>query len=473
MGIVAADAGLIRAIVVVLLTLILGADAVTRIELSGCNTGGLSAPPFAAVGVTCPCFLQYQFYSSADSIWDIYFMRRIEYTRWQNNNFSGLFNYDPDISVVSQNVIADTGMQQKPKNVLLEGDYILVFHAKAGGRVCFTVPPGVTNNPSRGELANFLVLQSMPEECPVVVADPPPPTSQQRIVGGTEAAVSGSTLTFFRWIAVIWRSGQSICGGSHIAPGFVLTAAHCEIQTAIDEYSVRIGAPNDDSGPAYAIEKVWVHPEYELLSAGDTINDVAIFQIKDRNVDLDDYIVPLAQDSNLPNPGEYVTTAGYGDLFENWSTDMDPNRLRKVDLKTWSTSDCRRIFNSVKEESHICAGEDQGNCDSCQADSGGPLRYIKETNGTRQEELVGVVSFGSGCARKGLPGVYARVSYHVPWIQQVIGGDRNIQGQPTPTTELNSTIENLFGGTLGIALIAGLSALVLLLAVFLGIFFGT
>ena len=46
--------------------------------------------------------------------------------------------------------------------------------------------------------------------------------------------------------------------------------------------------------------------------------------------------------------------------------------------------------------------------DSCQGDSGGPL--VVEDSDTNQNTLVGVVSWGIGCARDGLPGIYAEVS---------------------------------------------------------------
>ncbi len=61
-----------------------------------------------------------------------------------------------------------------------------------------------------------------------------------------------------------------------------------------------------------------------------------------------------------------------------------------------------RLHNSF-----TCAGGEAGK-DGCQGDSGGPL--VVEDSATSQDTLVGVVSWGIGCARDGLPGLYAEVS---------------------------------------------------------------
>ena len=54
----------------------------------------------------------------------------------------------------------------------------------------------------------------------------------------------------------------------------------------------------------------------------------------------------------------------------------------------------------------LCAGGERGK-DGCQGDSGGPL----VVDGVDQQfKVVGVVSWGIGCARDGLPGLYAEVA---------------------------------------------------------------
>merc|ERR1712150_90655 len=68
----------------------------------------------------------------------------------------------------------------------------------------------------------------------------------------------------------------------------------------------------------------------------------------------------------------------------------------------------------------ICAADDGK--DSCQGDSGGPL--IVRADDSDEDVQVGIVSWGKGCAKPGYPGVYARVSEKIDWInEQIAAGE--------------------------------------------------
>ena len=60
----------------------------------------------------------------------------------------------------------------------------------------------------------------------------------------------------------------------------------------------------------------------------------------------------------------------------------------------------------------MCAGYAEGGIDACQGDSGGPMICVEND----QPVLRGVVSWGIGCARVGLYGVYTRTSSYIDWV---------------------------------------------------------
>ena len=65
----------------------------------------------------------------------------------------------------------------------------------------------------------------------------------------------------------------------------------------------------------------------------------------------------------------------------------------------------------------MCAGDAKGVVDACQGDSGGPL--VCKAKG-EVWYVVGATSWGGGCARKGVYGVYADVKVMRDWIDAVV-----------------------------------------------------
>jgi len=226
-----------------------------------------------------------------------------------------------------------------------------------------------------------------------------------RIVGGDEAAPHS-----WPWLISFQKNGNHFCGGTLIGPRHVLTAAHCILS---DPQGLTIVAGLHDQKQHVAgraqrvqVQQIFKHEQYNTQT---NQHDVAILKLASPVV-LNDYvnIACLPSAGTEPAVKSPVMIAGWGTTsFQGTS----PSRL--LQAKVEIMKDCS-MYNGFSDKSQICAGHPLYAKDSCQGDSGGPLMY--EKNG--QWHLSGAVSYGNGCAFKDFPGVYARVSYYLPWIQQ-------------------------------------------------------
>ena len=92
-----------------------------------------------------------------------------------------------------------------------------------------------------------------------------------------------------------------------------------------------------------------------------------------------------------------------------------PDNLQWVEVPLVTNAQCFQNYNGYIgiTSSMICAGYPEGGKDSCQGDSGGPL--ICNEGG--KAVLTGVVSVGLGCAAPNFPGIYARVTAVLNWIE--------------------------------------------------------
>lgn len=250
-------------------------------------------------------------------------------------------------------------------------------------------------------ISSVLVISSLAVAKPIVSG---------KIVGG-EDALQGEIPYI---VSLRSKSYGHFCGGSLIAQNWVLTAAHCARGASIDEVWVgMLNQKSTDGVEKIKPAKIIVHEKY---SSSTMENDFALIQLSQNSsfapVLLND--VEINIEDAIDAAPIMSMTAGWGAIRE--SSYSLPDMLQKVFVPLVSAKACNstEAYNGDIKDSMICAGYKQGGKDSCQGDSGGPLSIVNES-GTHT--LVGVVSWGEGCARANKYGVYSKVSSAIEWIR--------------------------------------------------------
>ncbi|XP_053668370.1 trypsin alpha-like [Anopheles marshallii] len=220
------------------------------------------------------------------------------------------------------------------------------------------------------------------------------------------------------------QNSAHVCGGTLITMSHVLTAAHCVTDVrGVAQSAARYQVMGDDlyilqhmGSPTRQVRRVAsinIHPRYDSAIFS---NDIAIVRVVSEFRKSDTFF-PGKRIQKTPILGDRCSLAGWG-VTDERSTTMSPN-LQRINVVISDFGSCNAVFDQQLTKGMLCA-EAPGR-DACQGDSGGALLCA----GGR---VAGIVSFGDGCAKPNVPGVYVDVAYYEKWINGVLknGGERSV-----------------------------------------------
>lgn len=261
------------------------------------------------------------------------------------------------------------------------------------------------------------------------------------IIGGTQANPEE-----WPWMVALVKPGTAndfwaqFCAGALIAPDWVITAAHCAYKSnepvGPEQIQVLVasGTLGSNANERIGLRQIVHHADY-TRSRRDS--DIALLQLE-RPVNRPTIGLVGRNDFAAELTNRTATVLGWGRTEKVFRSDA----LMQVDVPIVAQNTCVDAYANlgyVVTGNMICAGFKEGGKDACTGDSGGPLVVSQlDASGNRFWQIVGIVSWGKGCAKPDAYGVYTRVSHFTTWIQSQTGIDRTnlMTAQPNPSTTI-------------------------------------
>ena len=212
---------------------------------------------------------------------------------------------------------------------------------------------------------------------------------------------------------------QVFCGASIRDATHVVTAAHCVADQDARGLAVAAGfvsRSNAADGQVRPVTAISSNPLYGTEPG----HDVAVLTLA-APLAFTSSVAPLpVVDAAGADVGRSALVSGWGYLDAQAAPGSQPDTLRYGLVDVHDPSFCTIFGTAFVADQMLCAGRSDPDrtVDACQGDSGGPLaRYDGTPSGPDGgptpadfDALIGIVSFGRGCADPSYPGIYTRLS---------------------------------------------------------------
>nr|XP_017023829.1 phenoloxidase-activating factor 2-like [Drosophila kikkawai] len=242
----------------------------------------------------------------------------------------------------------------------------------------------------------------------------------------------------FPWAIAVFSNGKYLGGGSLIAPGAVLTAAH--LLRGKSEANIVVRAGEWDQSIAVerfpheerSVKDLVRHEEFNYSSGA---NNLALLLLE-TPFEIQEHIRTICLPKEVKSlVGKRCMVAGWGrqSYPEKYNSDI----LKKIELPMVSRATCQRqLRNTVMGRtfslapSLICAGGELDK-DACLGDGGSALFCALEKDQDRYEQ-VGIVNWSIECGKKDVPATYTNVAMFKDWIDRQLErhSESDVQYEP-------------------------------------------